>query len=211
MGRKVNPEVFRLGKFYPWDSRWFAEKDYRQDLLEDFKIRQTLEKMLKSTGLAKVEIERLRGKMAIIIHVSRPGMVIGRQGAGLEEIKKILLSILDLKKAKNAPKIEVKVEAVKEPSLEAQLLAQSIAEQLIKRLPHRRVVKQALERVMAAGAKGVRIVLSGRIAGAEISRREKYQRGSMPLTTLRAKIDFAVVPALTKSGYIGVKVWICKK
>ncbi len=213
MGQKINPHGFRLGTIFTWNSRWFADKKrYKHLLLEDVKLRQVLTLRLKSAGLSRVEIDRSINKIDITVYVSRPGMVIGRGGTGLEDIKKYITTFLQKgKTAQTALKIELKVEPVKEPNLDAQIVATAVSEQLIKRLPHRRVVKQAIERVMQAGAKGVRIMLSGRIAGAEISRREKYQQGTVPLSTIREEVDFASVPALTKSGYIGVKVWICRK
>ena len=212
MGQKVNPISFRLGSFTTWNSRWFAEdKKYQNLLLDDIKIRRKLMEKLKIAGIAKVEIERSINKIDISVHVARPGVVIGRGGSGIEELKKEIEILLKIKKDdKNAPKLDLKVEPVKEPNLNAYLVAMGIADGLIKRQQHRRLANQAIERVMGAGAKGVRIKFAGRIGGAEISRREKFQSGSIPLSTLREKIDFTTVPALTKSGYIGVKVWICK-
>jgi len=212
VGQKVNPFVFRLGNLYTWSSHWFADsKKYQQLVLEDVKIRRKLMELLKIAGIAKIQIERSINKVDITIFVARPGIVIGRGGSGIEELKKKLESLLAIKKGdKNAPKLDLKVEPIKEPNLNAFLVAQAIADQLARRQQHRRVVSMALEKVMSAGAKGVRVKLAGRIAGAEISRREKYQTGTIPLQTLRADIDYASVPSLTKSGYIGVKVWICK-
>lgn len=211
MGQKINPRGFRLGTIFTWSSRWFADsKWYKHLLLEDVQLRTELEKRLKGAGLSRIEIERSINRIDIMIFVSRPGMVIGRGGTGLEEMKKFITSFLNKNGKKQALKIEVKVEPVKEPNLDATIVANNIAEQLAKRLPHKRVANQALERVMSAGAKGVRVMLSGRIGGAEISRREKFQKGSVPLSTIREEVDFARVPSLTKSGYIGVKVWISK-
>ncbi len=219
MGQKVNPKGFRMLTVFPWTSRWFANsRDYKTLLLEDVTLRKALQKRLKSAGLAQVEIERSINKMRIILHVAKPGIVIGRGGSGLEETKKFIEAHLrdirtKMKKAsKEQPKmrIELTVEPVKEPNLNAFLVATSIADQLARRMPQKRVCNQALERVMGAGAKGVKIGLSGRIAGAEIARRENYKQGSIPLSTIREEVDFAHVPSLTKSGYIGVKVWICR-
>lgn len=212
MGQKVNPIAFRLGNKFTWISNWFADdKKYQELLLSDITIRSNLMKMLKPAGIAKVQIERSINKIDITVFVARPGIVIGHGGTGIEQLKKQIEELLKIKKGdKNAPKLDVKVEPVKEPNLDAYLVAVSIADQLVRRLQHKRVVNQTLERVINAGAQGVRIQLSGRIAGAEISRREKYQIGKLPLQTLRENIDFAAVPSLTKSGYIGVKVWICK-
>lgn len=219
MGQKVNPKGFRMLTVFPWTSRWFANsRDYKSLLLEDVTLRKALQKRLKSAGLAQVEIERSINKMRIILHVAKPGIVIGRGGSGLEETKKFIEAHLKdvrtkMKKvSKEQPKmrIELTVEPVKEPNLNAFLVATSIADQLARRMPQKRVCNQALERVMGAGAKGVKIGLSGRIAGAEIARRENYKQGSIPLSTIREEVDFAHVPSLTKSGYIGVKVWICR-
>lgn len=212
MGQKINPHGFRLGPLYTWKSRWFADnKRYKHLLLEDVKLREVLERKLKIAGLSRIEIERSINKIDVMVYVSRPGIVIGRGGTGLEELKKFINDFLKQNKKSSTVKVELKVEPVKEPNLDANIVATNVSDQLIKRMPHRRVVKQAIERVMQGGAKGVQIMLSGRIAGAEISRREKYKQGTIPLSTIREDIDYASVPALTKSGYIGVKVWICKK
>lgn len=215
MGQKVNPRVIRLGTVYNWSSRWFEDKNYKNVLLEDFKLRQALTERLKNSGVSEIEIERSINSVKVRVFVSRPGMVIGRGGSGLEELKEFAHSIL--LKEKNAQKskqkfdVRVEVEAIKEPNLDANLVAKNIGEQLLKRLPPKRIMATTVEKVMGAGAKGVRIILSGRIGGAEIARREKIQRGTVPLSTIRAKISFASVPALTKKGYIGVKVWINKE
>lgn len=208
MGQKINPLGFRLGQGRTWKSRWFARepKQYKKNLLEDFKIREFLMKKLKLAGIVKVQIERFINKMKITLYVSRPGVVIGRGGAGMEELKKELCQLVSLPEPEK--NLEIDVAEVKNPELSAQLVATRTAEQLERRLPHRRVVTKMMERVMAAGAKGIKIVLSGRIAGAEIGRTEKFSQGKVPLQTLRAQIDYAQVPALTKFGYIGVKVWI---
>lgn len=209
MGQKVNPNILRLGPIYNWESRWFGGKNYKTMLLEDYRLRSALLEKLKFAGIARVEIERSINSMKVIIYVSRPGMVIGRAGTGLEDVKKFIVGVVSkAEKGKNAPKIEIRVEPVKEPNLDAFLVAKNVAEQLIKRLPYKRVLNQNAERVMTAGAKGVRILLSGRVAGSEIGRREKIHVGKVPLSTIREHIDFASVPSLTKKGYIGVKVWI---
>lgn len=210
MGRKINPKVARLGNLYTWNSRWFVKgKKYKEFLLEDVKIRKALMEKLKSAGISQIEIEKSINKIDITLHVSRPGVVIGRGGAGLEQVKKIIEGIV-VSKTPSKVKIEIKVEPIKEPNLDAYLVAANIADQLAKRLPHRRVVAAAMDKVMGARAKGVKIALSGRIAGADISRRETFKAGTIPLSTLRENIDFATFPSLTRSGYIGVKVWICK-
>lgn len=207
MGQKVNPKSFRLGPIYTWESRWFANrKRYSEAVLQDVLLRRALFERLKLAGLSRVEIERSINSLKLTLYVARPGVVIGRGGTGLEELKKFILSLLDGKKT--IAKIDLRVEPVKEPNLDAYLVAQAVSDQLLKRLPYKRVLRQMSERVMVQGAKGVRILLSGRIAGAEIARREKVQKGTIPLSTIREKIDFASVPVLTKSGFVGIKVWI---
>lgn len=213
MGQKVNPKAFRLGGLYTWDSRWFVAKDqYKKFILEDLNLRKALVEKLRPAGISKIEIERSINKVDVILHVSRPGIVIGRAGSGLEEIKKFVEKIIFLKKGKTDTKLklEIKVEPIKEANLDSYLVAVNVADQLIKRLPQRRICSQAINKVMAAGAKGVKIILAGRIGGAEISRRETYKTGTIPLSTLREDVDFAGFAALTRSGYVGVKVWICK-
>lgn len=206
MGQKIHPVGFRLGIGSSWQSRWFAdERKYRQNVAQDLKIRQLLMKKLKPAGISSVEIERAINKLKIIIYVARPGVLIGRGGVGLSELKKFLIKELAISDENS---LEIVPMELKSADLSAYLVAQGVAEQLAKRLPAQRVMNQVKERVMRAGAKGVRIVLSGRIGGAEIARREWKQMGTMPLHTLRADIDFASYPALTKSGYVGVKVWI---
>lgn len=208
MGQKIHPVGFRMGIGATWKSRWFASgAKYQQYVAEDLKIRDLLMKKLAKAGVAAVEIERAVNKLKVIIFVSRPGVLIGRGGTGLTEIKKFLMSQL---KIKNDNSLEVAPMELKSADSTAYLVAQSVAEQLARRLPAQRVMNQAIERAMRSGAKGVRVVLSGRIGGAEIARREWKASGTMPLHTLRADIDFASYPALTKSGYVGVKVWINK-
>jgi small subunit ribosomal protein S3 len=179
--------------------------------LEDYNLRKALMAKLAGAGVSEIEIERSINSLRLTVNVSRPGMVIGRGGSGLEEIKDYLYKFLKIKKnAKSAPKIDIRIEPIKEPNLDAFLVAKNISDQLVKRLPHRRILAQTVERVMGAGGKGIRIVISGRVGGAEIGRREKQQKGTVPLSTIRERINFASVPALTKKGYIGVKVWINK-
>lgn len=210
MGQKVNPQVLRTGPIYNWSSRWFDDRRYKEVLLEDFKLRKELSERLKNAGVSQIEIERSINSVKFRVFVSRPGMVIGRGGAGLEELKAFILSKLVVEQKKPSQKLDVRVEVepIKEPNLDAYLVAKNISEQLIKRLPQKRVIAIAADKVMTAGAKGVRVLLSGRIGGAEIGRREKIQKGTLPLSTIREQISFASVPALTKKGYIGVKVWI---
>lgn len=219
MGQKVNPKSFRLGPLYTWESRWFAnDQEYKNFVIEDWILRQKLLKRLQPAGIVKIEIERSINKINIILHVVRPGMVIGRGGSGMEEIKKFIQEMITKYRREKNPKtklnpvkLDVRVEPVKEPYLSSYFVAMQIAEQLARRLPHKRVVSMTLEKVKSAGAKGIKVSLSGRIGGAEISRRETYKIGSIPLSTIREDVDFAKIPSLTKSGYIGVKVWICRK
>jgi small subunit ribosomal protein S3 len=213
MGQKVNPIGFRLGSYLPWKSRWFANwKEYKEYLLEDVKIRRFLFDKLKIAGVMDVEIERLPKTMNIIITVSRPGVVIGRGGSGLEDLKKQILDLIAVDGGKKKDmKIDFRINEAKDPELSAYLVASRIASDLERRMPHRRVVIKAMERVMQSGALGVKVILSGRIEGADISRVEKFHMGSVPTQTLRENIDYAQVPALPKKGYVGVKVYIHKK
>ncbi|PIP57224.1 30S ribosomal protein S3 [Candidatus Woesebacteria bacterium CG_4_10_14_0_2_um_filter_44_9] len=214
MGQKVNPVGIRVGSFLPWKSRWFSDSaNFKEYLIEDVKIRRALMAKLRLAGITGVEIERLPKSMVVAVSVSRPGVVIGRGGSGIEEVKKYVLEVIGKARGEDIKnlKIDFKVNEVKNPELSAQLVAVRVVADLEKRLPQRRVVAKAMERVMAAGAKGIKIVLSGRIGGAEISRVEKYHLGSVPTQTLREIIDYASVPALLKRGYVGIKVWIHEK
>lgn len=209
MGQKVNPKLLRLGTVYNWSSRWFSDKKYKENLLEDYKIRRVLTERLKGSGVSEIEIERSINSIKLTVYVARPGMVIGRAGSGLEDLRSFLHKILNVSKnSKQAPKIDIRIEPIKEPNLDTYLVAKNISDQLEKRIPHRRVMTQAIDRVMTAGAKGVRILIAGRVGGAEIGRSEKMQVGKVPLSTIRENINFSSVAALTKKGYIGVKVWI---
>ncbi len=217
MGHKVNPISFRipLSPNTLWKSRWFTTKParYISYLKADVNLRKMLMSRLVKAGVTRIEIERSLKSVRIIIFVTRPGMVIGRGGSGLEELKKEIVKNLGYKENdKKSPKIDMQIEEIKEPDANAYFVATKIAEQLVKRMPARRVVKKAMERSMQSGAKGIKVLLSGRVNGAEIARREPYQYagGSVPLQTLRAIIDYAAVPALTRSGYVGIKVWIYK-
>jgi small subunit ribosomal protein S3 len=214
MGQKVNPIGIRTGSFLPWKSRWFAgEGSFKDFLLEDIKIRKGLMSRLKLAGIVGVEIERLPKSMVVTITVSRPGVVIGRGGTGIEDVKKFILQIMSEVRHKVIQnlKIDIRINEVKNPELSAQLVAERIVGELERRIPHRRVVQKTLERVMASGALGAKVVLGGRINGAEISRVEKFHMGSVPAQTLREDVDYAQVPALLKRGYVGVKVWIHRK
>lgn len=211
MGQKVNPTAFRLGILYKPSSRWYANKaQYQEFALQDIKIKRFLEDKLKLAGIAKVVVERSINVIKITIHAGRPGVVIGRGGANLELLKKDLAAYLRKIGASMNLKFQLDVKEVKSADLSAKLVGERISEQLIKRYPHRRAIAQAQERVMSAGAKGVKIQLSGRIGGAEIGRSEKYSTGSIPTQTLRSDIDYAKVASLTRSGYVGIKVWIYK-
>ena len=208
MGQKVNPLGFRLSTTKEWQSRWFAtdKQSYKHNLLEDLKIRRFLMEKLKSAGIVKAQIDRLINKMNIILFVSRPGAVIGRGGSGLETLKQELTKLVKITDPEK--NLDIDVIEVKNGELSAYLINLRIKEQLEKRMPYRRVVVKTIERAMSSGAKGIRVVLSGRIGGAEIGRRERFQDGSVPLQTLRADVDFSKVPAFTKSGYVGIKVWV---
>lgn len=213
MGQKVHPHSFRLGYLYDWNSRWYADSDnYKANMLEDMKVREYLFNKLKSAGITKVDIARSVKKISIKIYVSRPGVVIGRGGSNLEQLKNDLTTLLKINpKDPKAQKLELDdIVEVKQPDASAQLIVERIKDQLSKRYPHRRAVSMALDKAIQSGAQGIKIVLSGRIAGAEIGRTEKYTKGSVPTQTLRADIDYAQSPALTKSGYVGVKVWVYK-
>jgi len=210
MGQKVNPFGFRLGTVYTWNSRWFAQKGdtYARQLLEDQQIRKFLMENLKAAGIAKVEIERSFDKRTIFVHVSRPGVAIGRGGTGIEQLKANLIKKF---KITDPGKMEIKFEEIKAPDLDAYLVAVNIAEQLMRRIPFKRVMAQSMERVKRSGAKGVRISLAGRLGGSEIARRETLREGAIPLHTIRAIIDFAKIDAkVPKAGIVGIKVWICK-
>lgn len=211
MGQKVHPTSFRTGVIFPTKSVWFAKAvDYAKFVLEDNKIRRFLESKLKLAGLSQVEIKRSINTIEIFVHVSRPGVVIGRGGSGLEQLKKELEElILGRGKTKN-PILKVNLHPIeiKNPDLSSALVVDRLINQLEHRYPYRRAVNQAMEKVMGAGAKGIKIMLSGRINGAEIGRREKFKVGRIPTQTLRANIDYCEKPALTRSGFIGIKVWI---
>lgn len=211
MGNKINPIGFRLEtvKNSPeWQSSWYADKKkYPILLLEDKKIRDFIQKKLGSAGIVTIRIERSVKKLKLILVVSRPGLVIGRGGKELEALKKDIIKIIA--KTPGKQNIDIQVEEFKYADLSAKLIAEKIAFQLTKRMPYRRVVLSSIEKTMAAGAKGIKIILGGRINGAEISRREKFSQGKVPLSTIRSKIDYAECPSLTRSGYIGVKVYLC--
>jgi small subunit ribosomal protein S3 len=212
MGHKVNPLSFRLeikNSPHKWQSRWYASKGkYHHLLLEDLKIRKFLDERLASAGLAQVRIERLNKKLKIVLVTTRPGLVIGRGGKGLEDLKKDLVKILSTKNSNK--NLDIQVEELKNPDSSAKLIGEKIAYQLGRRMPYRRVVSNAMEKAISSGALGIKIILSGRINGAEISRTEKFSSGPIPLSTLRSHIDYYEKPAATRSGYIGVKIFLNK-
>jgi small subunit ribosomal protein S3 len=212
MGQKVHPFSFRLGPLYTWKSRWFASSplQYRTQVLEDRRLRKFLDERLRQAGLTSVVIERSINTITITLFVSRPGVVIGRGGSNLEQLKKEVVAQLKLKSDSKSTKLDLKVEEEKNPDIQAKLILNRLIDQLEHRYPHRRAVNQAIEKAIAAGAKGIKIILSGRINGAEIGRTEKYTQGSVPTQTLRADIDYAEKPALTKSGFVGIKVYVYK-
>ncbi len=206
MGHKVHPKVFRLATIYTWDSKWFRRgKQYVASLQEDVEIRVFMRKALKDAGLNNVDIERTPKQLTITVHVAKPGVVIGRAGAGIEELKKKVLKAFYRGRRVT---LNINVQEISRPTLYGEIIGQQIALDIEKRLPFRRSMKMAIERVMKAGAKGVKLTLSGRLNGAEIARTETISNGSIPLHNLRADIDFARVRANTVYGVIGIKVWI---
>ena len=206
MGHKINPTSLRLKITETWKSRWFARANFATLLQEDVRIREYLEWHLKKAGLARVDIERLNdGTITVIIKTTKPGLIIGKGGAGIEELKKKIKQKLGIKK-----ELKVNIEEVRDVNLQAQVIANGITEQLEKRAAFRRLMKQNIEQVMNAGAKGVKIAIGGRLNGAEIARSEHLSSGKIPLHTLRADIDFARATAYTTYGTLGVKVWIYK-
>lgn len=204
MGQKVNPIGFRTGVMLDWKSRWYASKqDFADLLLEDKKIRDYVSKKYKFAGIPKVEIERTRDEVKVVLHAARPGVIIGRKGQQVEQLQDELQNLV-------GRRINIKIEEISRPELQAHLVAEDIAEQLAKRASFRRTMKRSMEQTMEAGAKGIKIQLAGRLGGAEMARREKQISGSIPLSTLRADIDYGFVEAKTAQGHIGVQVWIHK-
>ena len=202
MGQKVNPHGMRVGVIKDWDSRWFAGKsNFGDQLVEDYNLRKTLKKQLYAAGVPKIEIERDASKVRIHIHCAKPGLVIGKQGSEIEKIRKQCEAML-------GKPVSINVVEVKSPVLNAQLVAVNIAAQLENRISFRRAMKQSIGRAMKFGAKGIKIMCSGRLGGAEIARSETYHEGTIPLQTLRADIDYGFAEAATTYGRIGVKVWL---
>lgn len=212
MGQKVHPTAYRLGKTFKTKSTWYSDSgSYAQNLLEDNKIRRFLEKRLNLAGLTRTEIKRSINIIDIHVFVSRPGVVIGRGGSGLEILKKELNKLVlgTETPPKNHPvKINLHPEEIQNPDVSSALVLDKLKSQIERRYPHRRAVGQAIEKTITAGAKGIKITLSGRINGADIGRTETYKQGRVPTQTIRANIDYAESPALTRSGYVGIKVWI---
>jgi len=203
VGQKVNPHGLRVGIVKDWDAKWYAEKDYAANLHEDVLIRNFLKKTLFIAGISRIEIERINKRIKLTIHTAKPGMVIGRGGAGIEDIRKALKRFTD-------KQIDVNIAEIKQADMDSVLVAESIASQLERRIGFRRAMKQAVGRTMRLGAKGIKIMVSGRLGGAEIARSESYREGSIPLHTLRANIDYGTAEAHTTYGCIGIKVWIYK-
>lgn len=204
MGQKVSPLLLRIGYIKNWHSRWFAQHtDFSRFILEDYKIRKYIKTKFKQASISKVVIERLADKIKVRIFSSRPGIIIGRHGADIERLREDLNAMVKRE-------VSVDIEEVKDPSTDAQLVSENIALQLEKRIAFRRAVKRAMQQAMTSGAKGIRVSCSGRLNGAEMSRTETYRQGKIPLSTLRADIDYGFSESLTTFGLIGVKVWIYK-
>ncbi len=205
MGQKVNPYGFRLGITTDWKSRWFNERTYRDYVVEDWKIRDYLNTQLESAAVSRIEVERTGDRTRVDIHTARPGIVIGRRGAEADRLKKRLEEITG-----QPNRVSLNIQEIKQPELDAALIAQGICDQLVRRVAFRRAMKRAIQTVQKAGALGVRVQCSGRLGGSEMSRKESYREGRVPLHTLRADIDYGIREARTSTGRIGVKVWIYK-
>jgi small subunit ribosomal protein S3 len=203
MGQKVNPHGLRVGVIKDWDSKWYAEADFADNLVEDYAIRKFLKKKLYSAGVSKIEIERASDRVKVIIFTAKPGIVIGKGGAEIEKLKAETQKLTD-------KKLFIDIKEVKRPDRDAQLVAENIAGQLEARVAFRRAMKSTMQRTMKAGAKGIKVSVGGRVGGAEIARTEHYSEGTIPLQTLRADIDYGFAEADTTYGKLGVKVWIYK-
>lgn len=203
MGQKVNPHGLRVGIIKDWDTKWYAEKDFADYLIEDVNIRKFIKKKLYASGVSKIAIERTAGRVKISVYTAKPGIVIGKNGQAIEELKNELQKM-------TAQKVAVNIEEIKRPELDAQLVAENIALQLENRVTFRRAMKQAMGRTMKFGAKGIKTMVSGRLGGADIARSETYHEGTITLQTLRADIDYGFAEADTTYGKLGVKVWIYK-
>src|SRR6516162_7719777 len=205
MGQKVNPYGFRLGITTDWKSRWFEERHYKDFVVEDWRIRDYLMTQLEAAAVSRIEVERTRDRLRVDIHTARPGIVIGRRGAEADRLKKHLEEMTGLQN-----RVSLNIQEIKQPELDAALIAQGICDQLVRRVAFRRAMKRAIQTVQKAGALGVRVQCSGRLGGSEMSRKESYREGRVPLHTLRADIDYGFREARTSTGRIGVKVWIYK-
>ena len=204
MGQKVNPHGARVGVIFNWSTRWYAgKKDFANNLVEDYKLREMLKEKYYSTGISHIDIERSANRVTINIFTAKPGMIIGRGGKGIEDLKAYA-------EKKLGHPVNINVLEVKTPDSDAQLVAENVAQQLEKRISFRRAMKQSIQRAMRAGAKGMKIKVSGRLNGSDIARNEHYHEGSIPLQTLRANIDYGFAEAKTTYGRLGVKVWIYK-
>ncbi|MCI1931295.1 MAG: 30S ribosomal protein S3 [Clostridia bacterium] len=203
MGQKVNPHGLRVGIIKDWDTKWYSEKNYADNLVEDVKIRKFIKKKLYASGVSKILIERTTERIKISIYTAKPGIVIGRNGSSIEELKN------EVQKMTSA-KVNINIEEIKRPELDSQLVAENIAQQLENRVTFRRAMKQSMGRTMKSGAKGIKTSCSGRLGGADMARRETYHDGTIPLQTLRADIDYGFAEANTTYGKVGVKVWIYK-
>ena len=205
MGQKVNPHGARVGVIFDWSTRWYAEKkDFANHLIEDHKLREMLKEKFYATGISRIDIERSDARMTVNIFTGKPGMIIGRGGKGIEELKSEVEKFL-------GHACNINVMEIKSPDTDAQLVAENIAQQLEKRIAFRRAMKQAMQRAMKANAKGIKLLCAGRLGGAEIARSEGYHDGSIPLQTMRADIEYGFAEAHTTYGRIGVKVWIYKQ
>jgi len=203
LGQKIHPHGLRVGIIKDRDSRWYSEKDFADQLLEDYKIRQYIKKKLYQAGISRIEIERAAKRIRVTVNTAKPGMVIGKGGSGVDELKAELEQMTD-------KQVSINVVEIKNPDIDAQLVAENIASQLERRISFRRAMKQAISRALKSGAKGIKTMVSGRLGGAEIARSEMYHEGTIPLQTLRADIDYGFAEAHTTYGRIGVKVWIYK-
>ena len=201
MGQKVNPHGLRVGVIKDWDSKWYAEDNFADNLVEDYNIRKFLKKRLYSAGISRIEMERTTDRLKIIIHTAKPGIVIGKGGAEIENLKKDVQKLTD-------KKLSIDIKEVKRPDKDAQLVAENIAQQLENRISFRRAMKSCMGRTMKAGAKGIKTSCSGRLGGAGITHKEIYSDGTIPLQTLRADINYGFAEANTTYGKVGVKVWI---
>ncbi len=201
MGQKVHPHGLRLGIIRTWESRWFARKSYADLLVEDFKVRKFIKKKLYQAGVARIDLERTKDKLTVSIFAGKPGIIIGKKGTEVDALRK---EIKDLTKKE----IFINIREIKNPEIDAQLIAENVASQLERRVSYRRAMKKSMQTAMAMGAKGIKIICSGRLGGAEIARREKYMEGKVPLHTLRANVEIGIATAFTNYGTNGVKVWI---